>query len=231
MELPRNARVLDLGCGQGRLTGKLGRLFAEGTVVGCDLSKGAIAQARGYEAETPNVEFRQQSISDCLREFDDRSIDAILLIEVTFFYPSWRDSLPRMIAMLKPSGLLIVSFRSQYFDALCLAKGRCWDEVELLLHKRAGPLFMSATEFTWQTSREIRTLLVDELGLELLILNGIGGCSGLPGDPHESICRPSDLTEPEQLRLMELELAVGHTVPDGGRYILAIARKPLAPHL
>ena len=51
-KLPRDAKILDLGCGQGRFLIKLDKLFTQGQIIGCDLSEGAIAQAKGYVAQS-----------------------------------------------------------------------------------------------------------------------------------------------------------------------------------
>lgn len=228
-QLPEDAQILDLGCCQGRFTIRLGKLFGHGQIVGCDLSAEAITKARDYAAlnSKGNIDFRVQSIADCLGSFSAKSVDAILLTEVTFFYPKWEQDLPCIIQTLKPGGILIISFRSQYFDALCLVRGRRWEGVDPVLQDRQGAVFGSSTVFTWQTSSEIRALLVQSYGLELLDLRGIGVCSGIPGDPHDYICQPSQLGEAERMQLMKLELELGKSVPNGGRYILAVARKPV----
>ena len=226
--IPRDAHVLDLGCSQGRFTIRLGKFFTQGRIAGCDLSAEAIAQARAYATHDSigNVDLRVQSIADCLEEFGDKSVDVILLTEVTFFYPKWQQDLPRLIGALKPGGILVISFRPQYFDALCLVRHRMWQNVETVLQVRQGAIFGASTVFTWQTSSEVRSLLVKGHGLEVLELFGIGVCSGIPGDPHDHICQPSQLSDDERMQLMKLELELGKTVPDGGRYILAVARKP-----
>lgn len=227
-KLPRNAKALDLGCSQGRLTIRLGKLFTQGSVVGCDFSAEAIALARNYAAHdsTGNIDFRVQPIADCIGDLSKNSVDVILLTEVTFFYPKWKQDLPGIIRALKPGGILIISFRSQYFDALCLVRGRLWEGIDPVLQDREGAILGSSTIFTWQTSEEIRSLLVGGYGFELLDLRGIGVCSGIPGDPHDHICQPSQISPGERAQLMELELELGKSVSDGGRYILAIVRKP-----
>lgn len=227
-KLPRDAKALDLGCSQGRFAIRLSKFFDQGRVVGCDLSAEAIAQARNYAAHDliGNIDFRVQPLADCIGDFSENSVDAILLTEVTFFYPKWKQDLPRIIQILKPGGILVASFRSQYFDALYLVRGRLWEGIDPVLKDRQGALLGSSTVFTWQTSEEIRSFLVEVCGLELLDLRGIGVCSGIPGDPHDHICQPSQLSNSGREKLMELELELGKTVPDGGRYILAVARKP-----
>jgi 2-polyprenyl-3-methyl-5-hydroxy-6-metoxy-1,4-benzoquinol methylase len=226
--LPRDAQVLDLGCGQGRFTNRLGKFFAHGQVVGCDISAKAIDQAKHYTASDSvgNIDFIVQPIEVCLEDFDVESVDVILLIEVTFICPQWKQHLPRMIQILKPGGILVISFRSQYFNALCLVRERILENAETVLRDREGRIFGSQTIFTWQTGSEIRDLLTETHGLDLIELRGIGACSGIPGDPHDQICQTSKLNETEKQQLMKLELELGKTVPDGGRYILAMARKP-----
>jgi len=205
----------------------LSKLFSQGRVVGCDLSAEAIAQAKDYAARDSitNIDFRIQPIAECLRGFSEKSVDAVLLTEVTFFSPQWKQDLPGIIHTLKPGGIFVISFRSQYFDALCLVRGLFWEEVDTVLQDRQGAIFGSSTVFTWQTSEEINSLLVDGCGLELLELRGIGVCSGIPGDPHDYICQPGELSDDERMQLMKLELELGKNVPDSGRYILAVARK------
>jgi hypothetical protein len=69
-------------------------------------------------------------------------------------------------------------------------------------------------------------LLIRDHGLDLLELCGIGVCSGIPGDPHDHIVQPSQLDSGEKDHLMRLELELGRSVPDAGRYMLTVARKP-----
>ncbi|MCX7966650.1 MAG: methyltransferase domain-containing protein [Syntrophorhabdaceae bacterium] len=225
--LNRDLTILDLGCGQGRLTILLAENLLQAKIIGCDISKKAIDQARNYSKNKSlkNIEWRVQSIQDCIEGFPEKSADVVLMTEVTFFYPKWESCLKKMIEILKDNGLLIMSFRPQYFNALCLVKNRLMQHIELLIHSREGRIFGPSIIFTWITSKEICDLLVDKYGLELIELRGIGVCSGIPGDPHDVICQPSQLIEEDKERLMNLELELGKTVPDAGRYILAIARK------
>ena len=90
---------------------------------------------------------------------------------------------------------MCVAFRPQYFDALRLAQLRLFENTALLLEQRNGYLFGDDTVFTWQSSAEIRNLIERELHMQLLHLVGIGCCSGIAGDPHELIARPSRLAQ------------------------------------
>ncbi len=224
---PNNARIVDLGCSQGRLTKKMGEHFTSGKVFGCDISTSAIEQAKIYveKSSLKNVDFQVQSISECLRESENNSCDVILLTEVAFFYPDWKDDLSNVIDALKSGGILVMSFRSQYFNAMCIARSRRWESVQTILDYRKGAIFDPITSFTWQTSEEIRSLFLGTKEVELLDLRGIGVCSGINGDPHDFICQPSQLNDDERVKLMELEIELGKSAPDGGRYMLAIVRK------
>jgi len=94
----------------------------------------------------------------------------------------------------------------------------------MLLGARNGRIFNSSVEYTWQTSSEIRNIL-SEAGFELADIRGIGVCSGILGDPLADVCIPSELSDAERNSLMKLEIELGRGVIDGGRYMLAIARK------
>jgi SAM-dependent methyltransferase len=228
MDMPEEAQCLDLGCSQGRFSLRLATRFPQGKVLGCDISVPAIAAARrnADEVSLRNVEFRVESIERTLKLCGTESQDIVMMTEVTFFYPDWRLQLSEIMRVLRPGALIVISFRSQYFDGLCLVRGRCWHNTGMLLEDRRGRLFNGQMEFSWQTSREIRSLLTCNHGLELLELCGIGVCSGIPGDPHDHLVRPSQLDSVEQDHLMKLELELGRSVPDAGRYILSVARKP-----
>lgn len=228
---PTGATVIDLGCSQGRISLRMAARFPDGQIVGCDLSTGAVAAAKANAERRSihNAEFRVQPISECLQGLRDQSVDVVVMTEVAFFYPQWRDAIPQIVRCLRGGGVTAISFRPQYFYGMLAARGRHWQDVDAIHGARAGRILGNNSTFTWQTSGEIRELFTDEPTLELLELRGIGVCSGIPGDPHDTICRPSQLTETEREQLMVLEQELGRNIPDGGRYMLAIARKRTNP--
>lgn len=228
MDIPGEAQCLDLGCSQGRFSLRLAKQFPGGKVLAIDISEPAITVARrnADDANLWNIEFRVESIGQALQSCGAESQDLVIMTEVTFFYPDWRLQIDEIIRVLRPGALLVISFRSQYFNALCLARGRLWHNTGMLLEKCEGHIFDGQLEFSWQTSEMIRSLLTCDYRLELLELCGIGVCSGIPADPHDYIVRPSQIGSVEQNYLMRLELELGRSVPDAGRYILVVARKP-----
>lgn len=70
LELAGDESVLDLGCGDGTLTGRLAELLPEGSVLGIDASQGMIEVARARERD--NLHFRRLDINelDFVNRFD-----------------------------------------------------------------------------------------------------------------------------------------------------------------
>ncbi len=226
-KMPVNGTYLGLGCGQGRLTMPLAQWCREGKVIGVDLSEKAVIQAQSYAKENNilNIDYRVQDIHSFLKSEPSDSYDGALFIEVIFFLPEYEGALREIKRVLKPGGLLFASFRSQYFTALNIANRRNWNDVDLVLEKRADRLGGSDVCFTWQTGKEIRQLMQDKTGFEVLNLLGIGCCSGIEGDPHAYVARPSFLDREGKEALMKLETSLAESVPDAGRYVLCIAKK------
>lgn len=226
--LPKNGRYLSLGCGQGRLSLPLAEwCFPTGNVVGVDFSGEAIEQAIKHAERVgrTNVSFKKEDILSFLKTQKTNSCDGALLIEVIFFFPDYVSALEEIYRVLKPGGILFVSFRSQYFTTLHALDRNSWADIDIILEKRSGQLAGSDVCFTWQKSKEIADILSATGKFQILTMAGIGCCSGIPGDPHEIICRPSLLDEKQGKQLMKLETAVAESVPDAGRYIFCAARK------
>jgi len=69
LDLKGSERVLDLGCGDGRVTAQLAALVPDGEVVGIDASRGMLEVARGKTG--PNLSFRLLDIDDL--DYEDAS--------------------------------------------------------------------------------------------------------------------------------------------------------------
>jgi SAM-dependent methyltransferase len=224
--VPANARCLDLGCGQGRFSIPLARQFEAGEVIGIDLSAPAIEAARGNAtaAGLSNTNFFCSGLEEYVVNLMPASYDVLMFTEVSFFWPEWRRHLPGLTGSLRAGGLLIASFRPLYFNALCLVQQQKWSELEVLLSGREGYIFGPDVRFSWQHSDEIEKILRAQPGLSLELLTGVGVCSGIDGDPHAPVARPSKIAG-SQKYLEAVEFSLGPTIPDAGRYMLAICRK------
>lgn len=101
--------ILDLGSGQGRLSVLLANKLPKAKVISTDISDGAITALRVVAAERglTNIEAESRSISEVLSNTNPNSIDLILLTEVSFCYPAWREDLPNILMALKPGGFLL----------------------------------------------------------------------------------------------------------------------------
>jgi ubiquinone/menaquinone biosynthesis C-methylase UbiE len=72
-------RVLDAGCGSGRILNRLAQLFPKSRFVGLDFSEQALAVARGHAAGhgSTNIEFVARDLSDFDRTADPDAFDLV----------------------------------------------------------------------------------------------------------------------------------------------------------
>ena len=229
MENREGGRCLDLGCGQGRFSRPLAKWADKNKLkmIGVDISPSAIEKAINNVKNqgSENIEFQLGNIENFLESQDDAVADVVCLLEVTFYLENQEKVLKQITRVLKPGGLLIASFRSQFYNSLCTVRDSMWNSIDMLYSKRSGCLWGGSLYFNWNTSEEIKKLLSEEHGLKIRKFSGIGGCSGIAGDPLASLMRPSSLNKEDQQKLMDLEMRVGVLLPDTGRYMLAIAEK------
>jgi 2-polyprenyl-3-methyl-5-hydroxy-6-metoxy-1,4-benzoquinol methylase len=75
--LERGIRVLDLGCGRGRVLRRLAAKYPRSRFAGIDLSKDAIGFAREHGAGVANLEYAVRDLSDFDRTAEPESYDLI----------------------------------------------------------------------------------------------------------------------------------------------------------
>src|SRR5438034_2894872 len=97
---PRNARLLEVGCGTGH---NLGMLGAFGTVDACELD----AVARGLASDRLGRPVLEARLPD-LSMFKDPSYDLIALLDVLEHVPDDASSLKAIERLLKPGGALLL---------------------------------------------------------------------------------------------------------------------------
>jgi SAM-dependent methyltransferase len=106
-ELDPGARILDYGCGYGRLSGELRQLGFE-AVEGVDLSPALIARA---QEQWPDLRFSVIDTPPTL-PYPDESFDAVLLFAVLTCIPTdtgQRDLAAELRRLLRPGALLYLS--------------------------------------------------------------------------------------------------------------------------
>jgi 2-polyprenyl-3-methyl-5-hydroxy-6-metoxy-1,4-benzoquinol methylase len=220
------ARVVDLGCGQGRLALGIAEELPDSAVTGIDVVPDAIAAATAYAAQRGlrNVTFEVGDGVAAARTLSEDSIDLVLFTEVSFWLPEYRDVLEAGTRALRPGGIFFTSLRSQYHDLLSVVQARNLEGARTVRDRRSGQIHDGPLTLAWHTTADVRREF-KELGLDLETLVGIGVVSGLPSDPHGSIVSPSALSEAERADLLELELSLAAQYADVGRYIVAVGRK------
>lgn len=108
LSLSGNESILDLGCGDGRLTWQLSQLVPHGKILGIDASAGMIQAAK--QREEGNLSFRQMDINamDFSEEFDVIFSNAAL-----HWILDHRKLLAASYRALKPEGKLLWNFAGQ----------------------------------------------------------------------------------------------------------------------
>jgi SAM-dependent methyltransferase len=96
-------RVLDVGCGTGRLAARVRRELTGTHVVGCDFSAGMLRHARARDARIPWVQ------GDAGRlPFRDGAFDAVVSTEAFHWFPDPVGALVEMRRVLRPEGRLLL---------------------------------------------------------------------------------------------------------------------------
>jgi SAM-dependent methyltransferase len=219
--------ILDLGCGQGRMSMRFASRYREAHVTGIDISEAALVTARSAAASEgiDNVVFTCSEIGEELKRTQSGSVDIAVMTEVAFYHPNWVAEFPRIVEVLKDKGLFIGSFRTTYYNVLLLLQDKRLSDAKRVMNATSGPLSSGrGFQFSWIHADELRKVMRAS-GLEVLSLSAVGSCSGTPGDPHAAIARPGLLKESERRILMEIEMSLSTRVPDAGRYVLVVARR------
>ncbi len=104
--LPEGARVLDVGCGPGNITGKLGRVMGpDGLALGVDISAAMLERAVSAE-DAPQVGFVRADA--CRLPFHDGSFDAVTSIAAVHNTPEPLTVLSELARVLAPGARLTV---------------------------------------------------------------------------------------------------------------------------
>jgi trans-aconitate methyltransferase len=138
LEIRGDETILDLGCGDGVLTGKLSELVPDGTVVGIDASAGMIGTAKKIEKK--NLTFIQMDIDkiDFVETFD------IIFSNAALHWVKDHDRLLKnSFSALKHNGAIVWNFA---------AEGNCSDFFGIakeMMKKEEYREYFSDFEWPW----------------------------------------------------------------------------------
>jgi SAM-dependent methyltransferase len=109
VEVPKNASVLDVGCGGGRTVARLAALAPEGKAFGLDYSATSVAVSRNTNAgeiEKGRVRIEQGSVAAL--PFPDRTFDVVTAVETHYYWPDLPANIREVLRVLKPGGTFVL---------------------------------------------------------------------------------------------------------------------------
>lgn len=108
--LAEGIKVLDVGCGRGRIMTKLAELYPNSRFTGIDLSEEAIAYARdqGSRYGLANIEFIASDVSDFDRTADAESYDFVTTFDAIHDQAKPLNVLKGIYRALKPDGVYLM---------------------------------------------------------------------------------------------------------------------------
>ena len=122
LAVPKNAAILDIGCGGGWALRRLAAMAPDGKVIGLDYSAASIAVSRNTNAkeiEAGQVQIQRGSISSL--PFRDRTFDIITAVETHYYWPDLPANVREVMRVLKPGGtfaLIAETYRGGPFRLL-----------------------------------------------------------------------------------------------------------------
>ena len=221
-------RILDLGCGQGRIYNELvTRNVHTKSYLGIDFSPEAIDAANSIEKIFPGnvTEFRREDLASFLNSNGNEEFDLILALEVLYMVPNHEEILTKILKLLSRNGTLILALRTDLYMVNSLLCQGLFSKVSDVFSSNEGAIFDSGVKFNWTDLEGLKVGLADPNRLIIEDAIAIGINSGIPGDPFSKIVRPGLLRPEDQELLFDAERRLGRKYPNGGRYLLVALRR------
>jgi len=207
--------ILDVGCGQGRLSIPLAK---EGhRVMGIDISSDALKKGRQYADEQKvSIQFKQMDLTDADFNIMNQQFDCLVCTEMIYMVDNPEGLIEKFQKMVKPNGIIIISFRTRLYYLFHAIMHHSWGDVEMIAKDYSGEL--NGITFNWFTKEKISEIFFKK-GICPKKFRAIGIFSGIEGDPQSCFSIPSTLTDRERAQLMSLEILMAEEFPESGRYI------------
>lgn len=107
--VPKDAVILDVGCGGGRTVQRLAAMAPDGKVIGLDYSAASVAVSRDTNArqiEAERVRIEQGSVAAL--PFPDRTFDIVTAVETHYYWPDLPQDVREILRVLKPGGQFVL---------------------------------------------------------------------------------------------------------------------------
>jgi len=211
----KKGKILDAGCGQGRLSIPLARDGHQ--VTGIDISPDAVKTAIQHASEEAvSLDFRVRDMVSEPEEYQDNSFDCVICTEMIYMVEDPEAVLRTFARLVKPGGLVIVSFRPKMYYLWHAVRNRLWMDLDIISRTRGGRIH--GIWLNWFTQDEVAELLV-HVGISSVRMCSIGKFSGIDGDPQEFFCNPAQLDDRSRSILMDLEIHHAQENVEDGRYL------------
>ncbi|HKO98312.1 MAG TPA: class I SAM-dependent methyltransferase [Pyrinomonadaceae bacterium] len=105
MNIPANARVLDVGCGSGWASRLMAQSASSGSVTGIDISDEMVRVAQESSVSFPNIQFQIASAEKL--PFDDGEFTHAFSMESLYYYADILGALKEIRRVLAPGGLFV----------------------------------------------------------------------------------------------------------------------------
>jgi len=119
---PKDAAILDVGCGGGRTVSRLATMAPEGRIVGIDYSPTSVAVSRETNADAiKSGRVRIEHGSVAALPFADCTFDLVTAVETHYYWPDLPANLREVRRVLKPGGtfaLIAETYRGGPFGLL-----------------------------------------------------------------------------------------------------------------
>ena len=102
-ELPRDARILEVGCSTGEVIEEVSAVYANATVIGSDVSLRALRRLAELQPGTPLMRF---DLTEC--PLPSNSVDAVIALNVLEHIEDDYKAAREMFRILKPNGKAII---------------------------------------------------------------------------------------------------------------------------
>jgi 2-polyprenyl-3-methyl-5-hydroxy-6-metoxy-1,4-benzoquinol methylase len=208
----RSLRILELGCGHGRLAIMLAKRGYN--VVAVDSNEVALGRARQHAShEGVSIDFQEADVMTS----SFGKYDVVIAVQLLQGKEKEVDAFIQHVSgSILPRGLLVLEFRSRYIQtAICLKRG----DFE-------GAVAVGKGDDRWLEPADLGHML-ESNGYEVIDVSGIGIVSGSKFDELGHFPNPSKLTESDRaiLQSLELEFSSIKELSGCGRSILAIAQR------